>query len=98
MSGAELFLLILLGLAMWFWKDTLRAREMALAASRELCNRQHFQLLDATVSMQRMELRRSPRGRVQLQRTFQFTYSDNGDSRRTGFVIVAGNHVEQVGL
>lgn len=98
MGRSELFLLVLLGLAVWFWKNTLRARELALTASREVCTRQQFQLLDATVSMQRLQFRRAVSGRIQLQRTFQFTYSDNGDSRHTGFVIVAGNHVEQVGL
>ena len=98
MAASGLFLLILLGIAVWFWQNTLRARELALGACRETCRRQQYQLLDATVTLQRIELKRGTSGRTGFRRTFQFTYSDDGDSRRTGFVIVAGNHVEQVGL
>ena len=98
MAGSGLFLLILLGIAVWFWQNTLRARELALGASRETCGLQRYQLLDATVTLQRIELKRAPGGHIQFRRTFQFTYSDDGDSRYTGFVIVSGNHVEQVGL
>lgn len=98
MSGSGLVLLLMLGAAIWFWYDTLRARELALGAAGELCRAQHYQLLDSTVSVQRTELVRSPDGYRQFRRTFQFNYSDDGDSRHVGFVIVRGNHVEQAGL
>jgi Protein of unknown function (DUF3301) len=93
----ELLLLILLGMLLWFWQDTLRVRELALLAAHEICASQQLQLLDATVTLQRVWLRRSA-GHPMLQRTFQFTYSSDGNDRHTGFVITAGNHVEQVGL
>lgn len=98
MGGSGLLLLILLGLVIWFWQNTLRARELAFRATHELCRLQQYQLLDSTVTLQRIELVRSDQGRMQFKRTFQFAYSDDGDSRYSGFVIVAGNHVEQVGL
>lgn len=92
-----LILLILLGMLLWFWQDTLRMRELALQAANEICHRQQLQLLDATVTLQRVAVRRLA-GRAVLQRTFQFTYSRDGDDRLAGFVITTGNHVEQVGL
>jgi hypothetical protein len=92
-----LILLILLGMLLWFWQDTLRVRELALQAAREVCANQQLQLLDATVTVQRLALRRLA-GQAVLQRTFQFTYSRDGNDRLTGFVITLGNHVEQVGL
>jgi hypothetical protein len=82
---------------LWFWQDTLRVRELALKAAHEICTRQQLQLLDATVILQRVAVKRT-RGRPVLQRTFLFTYSCDGDDRQTGFIITAGNHVEQVGL
>ena len=90
-------MLLLLGMLLWFWQDTLRVRELALQAAHEVCGRQQLQLLDGTVTLQRLAIRRVA-GHVVLQRTFQFSYSGNGDDRHTGFVITAGNHVEQVGL
>ena len=97
MGSSVLLLFATLGLLVWFWQDTLRIRELALAAAHQVCRRQQLQLLDATVALRRVVLRRSA-GRLRLQRTFQFSYSSEGDDRRTGFVITTGNHVEQVGL
>ena len=98
MATSGLLLLILLGLLVWFWQNTLRARELALRAARDTCQSQQLQLLDGTVTLHRLALRRSVGGRMTLQRTFQFTYSVAGDDRRTGFIITLGNLVEQVGL
>lgn len=97
MGSSALILLVLLGLLIWFWQDTLRLRELALGAAHDICRSQQLQLLDATVTLQRVALRRSA-GRLRLRRTFQFTYSSAGDDRRTGFIITLGKHVEQVGL
>ena len=98
MEAIGLLLLILLGLLVWFWQDTLQARELALRAAREVCRNRQLQLLDGTVTLQRLATRRSNQGGVTLQRTFQFAYSEDGHDRYTGFVITLGNHVEQVGL
>lgn len=98
MGNSGLVLLLLLGLLAWFWQNTLRARESALHAARELCQRQQLQLLDATVTLQSLRLRRGEHGRLQLRRTFQFNYSDTGENRRTGFILMTGNRIDQVGL
>ena len=97
MGSSGLILLVVLAVLMWFWQNTLYLRELALRAAQDVCARQHLQLLDATVTLQRVAVRRST-GRLLLQRTFQFSYSSDGDDRNVGFVIIAGNHVEQVGL
>lgn len=98
LGGSGLILLLLLGLLVWFWQDNLRARENALHAARELCQLQQLQLLDATVTLQRLHLRRADTGWLRLQRTFLFSYSDTGENRRTGFILMTGNRIEQVGL
>lgn len=98
LSTAGLPLLVLLAIMIWFWQNTLAAREQALRAAREICLHQQLQLLDGTVVLQRTRLRRSSRGPATLQRTFQFAYSMDGIERNTGFVIVLGNHIEQAGL
>jgi len=97
MGSPELIFSILLGLVIWFWLDTLQVREHALHAARDICDRQQLQLLDATVTLHGLRLHRSV-GRFELRRTFQFTYSSDGNSREIGFVITLGNRVEQVGL
>ena len=91
-------LLLMLGLIVWFWTNTLRVRELAIETAREACRYQNLQFLDATVVMHKLAVRRSTNGQLVLQRTFLFAYSEHGDDRRTGFVITSGNHVDQVGL
>ncbi len=98
MSASGLGLLIVLGGLVWFWHDSLRVRERAMQAAREVCQRQQLQLLDATVSLQRLAWCRRAHRAPCLRRTFQVAYSEDGMERHSGFVIVAGNHVEQVGL
>ncbi len=99
LSGESgILLLIALGLLAWLWQNSLLARETAARAAREACRQQQLQLLDGSVAFRNIGMARLPRGRMALRRTFLFAYSEDGMERRTGFVIMLGNHVEQVGL
>ncbi|WJW76106.1 DUF3301 domain-containing protein [Thiohalobacter sp. IOR34] len=93
-----LWLLLLLAAGGWFWLDGLAARDRAVALARDTCERSGVQLLDGTVSLSALRLRRNPAGRVTLQRSFRFDYSSDGASRRQGFVVLLGRRLEAVGL
>lgn len=95
---AGLPLIALLGLAVWFWQGNLAARERAMRIAGEICRHQNLQLLDATVVLRSTRLCRPPGGAAALRRTFQFAYSEDGETRQTGFVIMVGNKIEQAGL
>ncbi|MGD8614414.1 MAG: DUF3301 domain-containing protein [Gammaproteobacteria bacterium] len=98
MTIASFIPLLLLALLLWTWHNSRRIHELAIQAARETCARQELQLLDGTVVLYRFAWRRAASGRIALQRTFLFAYSEDGVERRTGFVITLGSHVEQVGL
>lgn len=93
-------LLLLFGIALllWFWQQSLRARELAIHAAQELCKRQNLQLLDGTVALNGLRLQRALAGHIALQRTYQFEYSRDGDERQRGFVLLLGLRLETVGL
>ena len=93
-----LFLLIGVGVALWFWQQSLRAREMAIHSAQELCHSQNLQLLDGTVVLNALRLRRNVRGHIALQRTYLFDYSRDGAVRQQGFVLLLGLRVESTGL
>jgi hypothetical protein len=78
-----------------FWSDTLRAREVALKASRRACADLGVQLLDETVSLARLGVRRDG-GRAVFRREYGFEFSVEGAERRRGRVAVQGRRV--VGL
>jgi hypothetical protein len=84
--------LILCG-AGWLWLDSLKAREAALGAAREACRVEALQLLDDTVAISSVKLVRDEDGRVKLQRAYSFEYSDTGNNRRPGSVVLLGRRV-----
>src|SRR6187431_387965 len=93
-----LLALILLGAAvLWFWQDSLAARESANAAAKEACTRLGLQFLDGTVAFARLALVRVDGGFLQLRRTYVFDYTATSIERRQGFVLLTGRRVESVG-
>jgi Protein of unknown function (DUF3301) len=77
----------------WFWMDSLKAREAALRAAREACAQDDLLFLDQTVSITAIKLVRDENGRIQLQRSYEFEYSDTGDNRRKGSIVLLGRRV-----
>jgi Protein of unknown function (DUF3301) len=99
MSG-DLVLLVagILALALGHraWDSALGAREAANRIARDACSRAVVEFLDGTVAFAGFRLRRA--GRLELLRTYTFDYSTDGFDRAQGFVIMAGERVEAVGL
>ena len=89
MSGEWLPLVILAGLA-WFWWDSLQKRELAVRAARAVCERANVQFLDDSVALSKMKLRRDSNQRAKLYREFSFEYSSVGDDRLAGRVYLLG--------
>ena len=90
--------LISLGLLVWFWADSLRARELALRASALACQRINMQLLDETVALRRLSVARNAEGRAMWRRTYRFEYTLDGSQRLRGSVIIRGRSVESVAI
>jgi hypothetical protein len=96
--GWGLLTVILLAAAVvWFWQDSLAARESANAAAKEACTRLGLQFLDGTVAFARLALVRADGGRLKLRRTYVFDYTATSIDRRQGFVLLIGRRVESVG-
>jgi hypothetical protein len=82
----------------WFWQNSLAAREAANAAALEACGRLGLQFLDGTVAFAHIALQRVGGGNVLFKRTYVFDYTADSISRRQGFVILVGRGVESVGF
>jgi len=82
--------LLALVLGALFWVDSLRAREHAVAAGRAACRRYGVQLLDDTVAFAQLRLARDDDGRLKLRRTYAFEFSDTGNNRRRGAIVMLG--------
>jgi len=82
----------------WFWHASMSARERANGAAREACERLRLVMLDGTVSIMRLWLRRDEDGRLRIERSYGFDYTDDGHRRLRGFVVTLGARVTSVGL
>ncbi len=98
MSWGVFAAIVGLVLIAWGWHASLAARELANRIAADTCNRAGVQLLDGTVSMLRLSLAQIEGGGLALRRTYVFDYSDDGYSRRRGFVVMTGLAVDSVGL
>ena len=90
--------ILVLGALGWLWYDSLTAREAGVREARSACADEGLHLLDDTVAIRRLRLERDDAGRIGLQRTYAFEYSDTGDNRRQGSVTLFGQDVVLVSL
>lgn len=95
MPAMDYFLLFLFAMLAWFWLDSLRANELARDAGRRFCDSADVQFLDDTVSISSLSLSRHM-GKLALVRTYRFEFSDTGDRRLDGEVVLKGHRLESV--
>lgn len=86
----------LIAAAVFLWLDSLRARERAVKAGRAACERYALQFLDETVSFTRMRLRRDAEGQLRIARTYTFEFSDTGNNRRHGAIVMLGAELQDL--
>ena len=80
------------------WVDSLRARERAVQAGRSACQRYELQFLDDTVSFARIRLARNDEGELRIVRTYTFEFSDTGNNRRHGAIVMLGGELQDLHL
>jgi len=90
-------LLACLAVAMYFFSE-LHVREIALKAARLHSDELNVQLLDQSVGIHRVWLKRGRDNRLHIWRNYQFEFTSTGDERYKGHVITLGEQVETVQL
>src|SRR5574341_1941440 len=90
--------IILIAAGIFLWVDSLRARERAVEAGRNACRRYELQFLDDTVSFARVRLGRDDEGQLRIARTYTFEFSDTGNNRRHGAIVMLGGQLQDLQL
>ncbi len=88
--------IILIAGGIFLWLDSLRARERAVRAGRAACERYALQFLDDTVSFTRLRLGRDADGQLKIARTYTFEFSDTGNNRRHGAIVMLGGELQDL--
>ena len=85
------FLLLLATGALWY--SSLNVRELAVSEAKAVCAAEGMLLLDDTVAILRLGFARDGNGGLQLRRVYSFEYSDTGNDRSSGSIVMLGNQV-----
>ena len=96
MDVISILFLILLAAFGWFWFDSMRALEMARKAGKRACDNANVQFLDDTVASTALTLSRAESGRRVLRRSYRFEFSETGNTRLEGQLILLGDRVESI--
>jgi Protein of unknown function (DUF3301) len=90
--------IILIAAGAFLWLDRLRVRERAVQAGRKACERYSVQLLDDTVAFARMRLARDDEGQLTIARTYTFEFTETGNNRRQGAIMMLGHQLVDLQL
>jgi hypothetical protein len=93
MDLLDLLVLLLFAAGGWLWHDSLSAREMAVLSTKAACASEDLLLLDDTVAIERISVGRDDEGVLRIRRIYGFEYSDTGNDRRTGSIVMLGTRV-----
>jgi hypothetical protein len=98
MSVFELLSIALIAVLLWFWYDSLKVRETAVRVAERACQAEGVQLLDETVVVTQTRPARDDDGQFVLRRTYRFEYSDTGNNRRPGSLVMVGQEVVAINI
>ncbi len=94
----EILLLTCFCAIAWFWWDSMQAREAAVNAAHSACATEGVLFLDDTVGITHIKPARNAAGRLQLQRAYDFEFTDTGDNRIKGGIVMIGCRVMLLNL
>jgi len=98
MSISEILALLVLASGGWFVWDSLKAREAANLAMRAACKMEGLLFLDDTVALESIWPVRNEEGHLLLRRIYGFEYSDTGDTRQKGRVVMLADAVSSLDI
>lgn len=95
---SELLIILCIGVALLYWQSAVRCKEIAVKAARKECDLCGVQLLDQTVQQLKVSMSRDVSGQWRMWREYGFEYSQDGDERYSGNLILLGQRLKRVAL
>ena len=89
------YLLVLAGFG-WYWLSSIHVLEIARKAGRKACDNAGVQFLDDTVAGTRIRIARNQSGRRTLRRTYHLEFTETGNTRIDGEIVMLGDAIESV--
>jgi hypothetical protein len=83
--------------AYWWWR-AYAVKESVLQIVRRHCKAMDVQLLDDTVALRGMWLKRDAHGSLRVRRSYVFEFTSTGDERYHGDAVMLGLYLETIQL
>lgn len=96
MTASEFIILFVLVAAIFYWIDTIFAKEIAVKHGKDKCKVLGVTFLDETVEIIKTRLKRNPRGTVLFQREYSFEFSSDGIRRFNGTIVMLGKELVEL--
>jgi hypothetical protein len=90
---SSFMIILLLAAIAWFWLDSSRARELAIAICKKASEQYGVQLLDESVALRKLGLRWPSEG-MRIRRVYHFDFSRDGVERLSGNLALVGINLE----
>lgn len=94
----DLFLLLLFAAGCYWWWRAHAVKEVALQATREHCRNFDVQLLDESVVLRGLWLKRDAQGVLRVRRSYLFEFTATGERRHHGSTVMLGLRLETIQL
>jgi hypothetical protein len=88
-----ILLLLAIALGYAWWDGARKAAERAQEVGRNACHAAGVQWLDQTVHADGLRLRRRRDGWLGFERSFRFEYSEDGQDRHVGRLVLLGDEL-----
>jgi hypothetical protein len=95
MTGTLIVMLLVAAVVM-VWSASRAAADAARRHGHAICKRANVQLLDQTVALTRLGLRRDRNGRLRLLTQYSFDYSADGLNRQRGSMALLGAELQWI--
>lgn len=95
---SDLFWLTLIVLLLLHWWQSLKIKEVALKAASRHCKELDLQLLDQSVYLRGIWLKRNDQGKIKIWRSYLFDFTATGDDRAKGRIALLGAQVTGITL
>ena len=84
-----------IGLLIW---QNAGFRDRAIGLAKQHCEQMNVQLLDDTISLMKLRLKKDRRGNIAVARCYEFEFTSDGDRRYRGELTLHGTRLDRVEL
>lgn len=95
---SNLLLIILMVVAIAYWLNAIRSKEIAREAGKHACKKYDVSFLDDTVVIEKLRLRRNSQGQLAFYRQYSFEFTSDGDNRYKAMILMLGDRVKNIDM